>query len=118
MAKVEVPEIPRGILEALNEKTFGPADIKWIKNVNDKREWLETLHDVHRDDRRKNPFFCNAYIHPHDQRVIKNESGIYFCLQASEEFRDSLRKAATGISFFFTKSWKNRNLKTDVFRIW
>jgi len=96
MAKVEVPEIPRDILEALNEKTFGPADIRWIKNVNDKREWLETAKDAHKDDRRENPFFCNAYIYPHDPRVIKNESDAYFCLQASERSRDSLYKAAIG----------------------
>ena len=53
MAKIEVPPIPRDITEALDNKTLGPADIKWIKSVNDNVEYLETADEAHKDDRKK-----------------------------------------------------------------
>jgi len=103
MADVKIPEISPGILERLNKKTFGPADIKWIKTVNDSSVG--------------NPCSSSAYLHP-DPRVIVDESGAYFCLQANKKSEGTLNKAAPGDLILLYQRLENKNWKTNVSRIW
>jgi len=100
MADVKVPEISPGILERLNKKTFGPADIKWIKTVNDSSVG--------------NPCSSSAYLHP-DTRVIIDESGAYFCLQANKKSEGTLNKAAPGDLILLYQRLENQKLENKCF---
>jgi hypothetical protein len=72
---IPVPAIPA----ALKNKTFGPSDIKWVKNVNDKVTY-------------------SAYIPPDNpyNRVFTTPNGVFFCLQLNSRFTDSLNRVPIG----------------------
>jgi hypothetical protein len=96
MPNVLVPEIPSGITEVLNKKIFGAADIKWIKTVNHAPTG--------------NLASSSAYLFP-DDRVITNEKGAYFCLQANINSEITLEKAKIGDIILLYQKLQNQSVK-------
>jgi len=96
MLNVEIPEIPFKIQEEFNKKKFGASDIKWIKTVN--------------DDTTGKFSSSSAYLSP-DDRLIKKDNNFYFCLQASEHSKDSLKKADIGDIIVLYQKLENQSVK-------
>ena len=93
---IKKPEISPKILEMLKNKQFGPSDIKWIKTINDSSTG--------------NLSSSNAYLYP-DPRVIKDNDGIFFCLQVNQRFEMTLLKPEPGDLILLYQKLEDQTIK-------